>query len=77
MTDPIKAAKNIFDQFLSKADPASMPEYDPSAKDAKAQASGRKGGLRGGIARTSALSPKRRTGIARKAAQARWKSKPG
>jgi len=33
---------------------------------------GRKGGLKGGIARKKALSQKRRTEIARKAAKSRW-----
>lgn len=72
MADPIKAAKHIFDQFLSKADPASMPEYDPNAKDPQAQAAGRKGGGKGGIQRAKALSAKKRSEIARKAARARW-----
>jgi hypothetical protein len=34
---------------------------------------GRRGGLRGGPARAKKLSAKRRSEIARKAAQARWK----
>lgn len=33
---------------------------------------GRKGGMKGGIARAKKLSPKRRTEIARKAANVRW-----
>lgn len=37
----------------------------------KAQ-SGRKGGLKGGKARSEALTPKRRSEIAKKAAKARW-----
>jgi hypothetical protein len=36
---------------------------------------GRKGGLRGGVARAQKLSPKRRSSIAAKAANARWKKK--
>jgi hypothetical protein len=36
---------------------------------------GRKGGLKGGIARAQKLSPKRRSSIAAKAAKARWKKK--
>ena len=36
---------------------------------------GRKGGLKGGIARKEALSPKRRKEIAKKAAQKRWADK--
>jgi hypothetical protein len=73
MADPIKTAKKIFDQFLSKADPASMPGYDPQAKDGKAQAAGRKGGLKGGRARARKLSATRRKRIAKVAAAIRWK----
>ena len=36
------------------------------------QESGRKGGLKGGVARTDVLSPEQRSEIARLAAQARW-----
>ncbi|MFT3679039.1 MAG: hypothetical protein QM791_02125 [Ferruginibacter sp.] len=36
---------------------------------------GRQGGLKGGPARAKALSPKKRTAIAKKAAAARWKKK--
>jgi hypothetical protein len=39
------------------------------------KALGRKGGLKGGQARASSLSPERRSEIARTAAQARWKAK--
>ena len=38
------------------------------------RALGRKGGLNGGKARATKLSPERRTEIARKAAQTRWKA---
>ena len=33
---------------------------------------GRRGGLKGGVARAQALSPKKRSAIAKKAAEARW-----
>jgi len=36
---------------------------------------GRKGGLRGGLARAKALSAKKRSAIAAKASRARWKSR--
>ena len=36
---------------------------------------GRKGGLKGGKARSEKLTPKERSDIAKKAAQARWKAK--
>jgi len=38
-------------------------------------ASSRKGGLKGGHARAQAMSPERRTEIARKASEARWQKK--
>ena len=40
-----------------------------------ASAMGRKGGLKGGVARANKLSPKRRSDIAKKAAAARWHKK--
>jgi len=76
MADPIKAAKHIFDQFLSKADPAALPNYDPKAKDAQAQAAGRRGGRKGGPIRARRLSPQKRQQIAKNAARVRWKRKP-
>lgn len=41
-----------------------------------AQINGRKGGLNGGKARAEKLSPKKRSEIAKKAADARWRSRP-
>jgi hypothetical protein len=75
MADPIKTAKRMFDEFLSKADPASMPDYDPNAKDPQAQAAGRKGGLKGGAARAAVLSPRTRRKISKKAAKQRWEKR--
>jgi hypothetical protein len=50
---------------------------EPKAPETKAQASGRRGGLKGGQARASKLTPEQRSEIARKAARARWQdSKP-
>lgn len=39
----------------------------------KKQVAGRKGGLAGGVARATKLSPEQRSAIARDAAVARWK----
>jgi ribosomal protein S27E len=50
-----------------------MTNMVPLWKNPHASALGRLGGRRGGPARAAALSPKRRTEIARKAALARWK----
>ncbi len=41
----------------------------------KAQQDGRKGGLKGGIARSAKLTPEQRSQIAQKAAQGRWSKK--
>ncbi len=49
------------------------PEPEERAKDPNAVALGRKGGLKGGIARKTKLSKARRSEIARNAVQARWK----
>ena len=47
---------------------------DPDeGKDPNAVALGRKGGLKGGKARAAKLSAKKRSEIAKKAAEARWK----
>jgi hypothetical protein len=72
MADPIKTAKNMFDNFLSKADPLAMPGYSPDAKDLQAQAAGLKGARRGGLARATSLTPTKRQQIAKKAAKVRW-----
>lgn len=45
---------------------------DPPEKDPAAVALGRKGGLKGGLARAAKLTPEQRSATARKAAQARW-----
>ncbi|MGL4233647.1 MAG: histone H1 [Casimicrobium sp.] len=49
-----------------------VPEPIDEKKKA-AQESGRRGGLKGGVARTAALTPEQRADIARIAASARWK----
>jgi hypothetical protein len=45
---------------------------EPSPISAYLAEIGRKGGLKGGVARAQALSARKRTAIARKAAKARW-----
>ena len=49
---------------------------DEPEKDPAAVALGRKGGLKGGVARAKKLSKKRRVEIAKKAAKARWSRTP-
>lgn len=68
--DPNLLAKDIFDVFLSKADPEAKAE--PAVKNQAAVALGRLGGLKGGKARAEKLSPRKRKEIAKKAAEARW-----
>ena len=49
------------------------PTPEEEGKDPAAVALGRKGGLKGGKARSERLSAKKRSDIARKAAESRWR----
>lgn len=49
---------------------------EPPTKDPMAVELGRRGGLKGGIARAANLSPERRQQIAANAARARWGKQP-
>ena len=69
-TDTNKRAKSIVDIATGEKDNSISDEIRLAAA-----ALGRKGGLKGGNARAKALSPKRRSEIAKKAAAARWGSK--
>ncbi|HEY6328287.1 MAG TPA: histone H1 [Blastocatellia bacterium] len=71
--DPVEVAKDVFDQFLSIADPDSVQPKSDELKDQKKAEAGHKGGLKGGPARAKALTPRRRRSIAKKASQTRWK----
>lgn len=66
-TDTNLKAKAIVDLVTEQPKPTVSDEIR-----AAAAALGRKGGLVGGKARTKALSAKRRSEIAKKAAKARW-----
>jgi hypothetical protein len=68
--DMNQLAKSIVDIATGEKD-----ETETSAKNPAAVALGRLGGLKGGKARAAKLSPKKRSAIAKKAAQARWKNK--
>jgi len=69
--DPFQLAKLIGDISTGQAE-----DIDPNAgKNPDAIRRGQLGGLRGGIARSIALSPSRRKDIAKKAAAVRWKTK--
>ncbi|HEY4086986.1 MAG TPA: hypothetical protein VGM43_13655 [Bryobacteraceae bacterium] len=74
--DPNEVAHRVFLESIGE-----VPKTDPSAPPAKpvdptknphAVALGRLGGLKGGTARAAALTPRRRSKIATKAARARW-----
>ena len=54
-----------------KLNPIPEPIVDPT-KNPHAVALGRLGGLKGGAARAEALTPRKRSQIAAKAAKARW-----
>ncbi len=62
-TDPILLAKQVFDHIESR---------DKAPKNPAAVALGKLGGPKGGPARAAALTPQRRSEIARKAAVQRW-----
>lgn len=64
-------ASSIVEQATGEA----IPKKDESNKNPAAVALGRLGGLKGGKARAEKLTSVRRKEIARKAAEARWKSK--
>lgn len=49
-----------------------VKEHTEPATPSASQVSGKKGGLKGGVARAEKLSPEKRSEIARRAAQARW-----
>jgi hypothetical protein len=55
--------------------PPQQPAHTPIQINWAATALGRLGGLKGGPARAKKLTPKKRSQIAKKAAQARWSSK--
>lgn len=68
-TNPRKDfAQVAFDVFQQASGEAPAP-----AEPTKAQQDGRKGGLKGGAARSAKLTPEQRSEIAKKAATSRWK----
>lgn len=69
--DPNQRAKLIVDIATGEAE-----DQDPNeGKNPAAVELGRLGGLKGGVARAVKLSAKKRSEIAQKAAQVRWKKK--
>jgi len=76
--DPNQLAHQVFLESIGekpKLDPMAAKPPDP-AKNPHAVALGRLGGLKGGAARAAALSPRKRSQIAAKAAAKRWSKPP-
>ncbi len=66
-------ALDVVRHATEEAEPEPAVEAPPEPeKDPAAVALGRRGGLVGGKARAAALSPEKRSEIAKKAAAARW-----
>lgn len=74
--DEIQAARRVLDTIIERTEEPEEPplEVTPEMR-AAAAAFGRIGGKIGGPARAAALSPKKRSEIAKKAAAARWRVK--
>lgn len=70
--DPNQLAKRIVDIAVGDVANDSSASPPHPNKNPHAVELGRLGGKRGGHARADALSPERRTEIAKKAAQKRW-----
>jgi hypothetical protein len=69
--DVNRLAATIVDEATGNA-----PKTDPDeGKDPAAVALGRRGGLKGGKARAEKMTAKQRSEAARRAAQARWRSR--
>ena len=69
--DANQIAKSIVDQVADDVEPIEEPAKP--VKNPAAVALGRLGGKKGGPARAKKLSKKRRSEIAKKAAEARWR----
>lgn len=67
--EPLEFARGVLDQIIAKHDPEASREAD---KDPQKVASGARGGSKGGHARAKTLTAKKRSQIAKKAANARW-----
>jgi hypothetical protein len=61
----------------AESEASNQPKPAGGGKDPAAVSLGRRGGLKGGKARASKLTPEQRAEIARKAAAARWGKKSG
>ncbi len=73
--DVNQLAKSIVDQITGGDTPTPPEPPSTGAKNPAAVALGRLGGIKGGKARAESLTAKKRSEIAKKAAQARWAKK--
>jgi hypothetical protein len=70
--DFTRTALRVVEQAIGEQwDGSPLPDKN-AGKNPAAVALGKLGGAKGGAARAAALSPKKRSAIAKKAAQARW-----
>jgi hypothetical protein len=74
--DANQLGKLIVDISVGEIEEVASTPVSP-AKDPAAVSLGRRGGLKGGLARAKALSPSERREIAQRAARARWKKDDG
>jgi hypothetical protein len=70
--DFMQVAREVVEQAIGEQMDGSPLEKPIDSRDSRYVALGSKGGKVGGKARAKALSAKRRTAIARKAARTRW-----
>lgn len=70
--DQAQLAKLIVDIATGEVEDRAPPDEE-QGKDPAAVSLGRRGGIKGGKARAEALTPSRRSEIARAAVKARWK----
>ncbi len=68
--DFAESAFRVFQEAVGE-----KPKEEPPPKNAAAVELGRLGGLKGGKARATKLTPEQRSEIARKAVQKRWESR--
>jgi hypothetical protein len=75
--DEVQSAVRVMQTIAAKSERDVEPEIEITDEmRAAAAAFGRIGGKIGGVRRAEALSPKKRSEIAKKAAAARWKDRP-
>ncbi len=75
LPDPNEMAFAIVQAIAAGPNPEPSPPPVDDGKDPAAVALGRKGGLKGGVARAAKMTAKQRIASARKAAKARWAKK--